>query len=64
VYLVRGGRPLRLPLDETIAVYAAEDAPPDVPAAPGSTLVARHEMWLAGLPYLTMHYQIRRRSPA
>ncbi len=64
VYLVRRGRPLRLPLDETIAVYAAEDAPPDLPAAPGSTLVARHEMWLAGLPYLTMHYQIRRRSPA
>jgi len=62
VYLVRRGRPWRLPLDETISVYAAEDAPPDVPAAAGSTLVARHEMWLAGVPYLTMHYQIRRRG--
>lgn len=64
VYLVRRGHPLRLPLDETIAVYDAAGAPPDVPAAEGSTLVARHEMWLAGIPYLTMHYQIRRRRPA
>lgn len=64
VYLVRRGRPLRTPLDETIAVYDAANAPPDVPAAEGSSLVARHEMWLAGVPYLTMHYQIRRRRPA
>lgn len=64
VYLVRRGRPWRTPLDETIAVYDAANAPVDVPAAAGSTLVARHEMWLAGVPYLTMHYQIRRRRPA
>lgn len=64
VYLVRSGRPWRLPLDETIAVYAADQAPADLPAAEGSTLIARHQMWLAGIPYLTMHYQIRRRPTA
>lgn len=62
VYIVSRGCPLRLPLDETISVYAAKDAPPDIPAQPRTTLVARHEMWLFGVPYLTMHYQIRRRS--
>lgn len=62
VYLVRQGHPWRLPLDETITVYEASAAPSDLPAAPGSVLVARHEMWLAGLRYLTMHYQIRRRG--
>ncbi|MBV1859515.1 MAG: YndJ family protein [Nannocystaceae bacterium] len=64
VYLVRSGRPWRLPLDETIVVYTADQAPANLPVAEGSTLVARHRMWLAGIPYLTMHYQIRRRPSA
>lgn len=61
VYLVRNGKPFRLPLDETISVYAAEDAPPDLSPA-NATLVARHDMWFLGIPYLTMNYQIRRRG--
>ncbi len=55
------GRPL-WSMDEMVRFHGITnaDAPPDVPAAEDSTLVARHEMWLAGVPYLTMHYQIRR----
>lgn len=33
-------------------------------AAEGSPLVARDEMWLAGVPYLTIHNQICRRRRA
>jgi len=46
------------------SVYTAEEAPADLTAAEGSTLVARHQMWLAGIPDLTMHDQIRRNPSA
>ena len=62
VYLVARGRPLRLPLDETISVYAASAAPPDLAPADDACLVARHEMWCFGLCYLSLRYQICRRG--
>lgn len=62
VYLVRSGRAWRLPLDETISVYSADAPPEGLVAEPKSVLVARHELWCAGLRYLTMHYQIRRKG--
>lgn len=52
VYLGLGGRPLRLPLDETIHVRPGDAA---------ETLTATHAMWLAGVPYLTLSYRIWRR---
>jgi hypothetical protein len=62
VYLVVGGRPWRLPLDETITLYPANQAPADLPVQSASVLVARHEMWFCGLNYLNLAYQIRRVS--
>ena len=55
VYLVWRGRPLRLPLDETIRVH---------PSAGGQELSAVHEMWFCGLPSLTLRYRIWRRQPS
>ncbi len=64
IYLVaRGfGRcwPLRLPLSETVRVWTTRDpdAPADLRAAApaGATTIARHDLWLAGLHYLTLDY--------
>jgi len=50
VYLVVAGRGLRLPLDETIDVW---------PNADGS-LAAIHDMWLFGIRYLRLEYQLAR----
>lgn len=50
VYLVAAGRGLRLPLDETIDVW---------PNADGS-LEAIHDMWLFGIRYLRLEYQLSR----
>jgi hypothetical protein len=52
--------PLRLPLAETIAVWTHSDpaAPADLRALapPGATSIARHDLWLCGLHYLTLDY--------
>jgi hypothetical protein len=60
VYLVRGKKPWRLPLDETIWVFPASEPPDDIEPEPDAVLVARHVMWCFGLRYATLTYQIRR----
>lgn len=63
--VVRVGRwrlPIRLPLSETIDVWAADDpaAPPDLRAwAAGYSTVARHDLWLFGIHYLRLDYGMR-----
>jgi hypothetical protein len=54
--------PIRLPLSETIDVWTADDpaAPADLRAwAAGYTTVARHDLWLFGLHYLSLDYGMR-----
>lgn len=54
-----------LPMAQRFRVYSA-DAPeaPDVPefawGESGTALVATHEMWVLGIPFLTVEYAIRR----
>jgi hypothetical protein len=52
--------PLRLPLAETIRVWTRDDAaaPSELRdlAPPGATSIARHDLWLCGLHYLTLDY--------
>jgi hypothetical protein len=50
VYLVVSGRGLRLPLDETIDVWANADG----------SLGAIHDMWIFGIRYLRLDYQLFR----
>lgn len=62
IWLVLGGLPLRLPLNETIDVWTVDD--PDAPAelrtwADGYTTIARHDLWLFGVHYLTLDYAMR-----
>jgi hypothetical protein len=48
---------VRLPINETISVWSAEQGVN--PAAPtATTVVARHDMWLLGIPFLVLHYFI------
>jgi hypothetical protein len=56
IYLARGSSPFRLPMDETITVWPASASEREA----GSCLEARHDMWLFGLRFLTLHYRIRR----
>lgn len=67
--VLRPGRrraPLKLPMAETIEVWPTGD--PAVPgtlaaAAPvGATVVARHRIWLLGLPFLALDYVITDRA--
>ncbi len=58
IYLAIGASPYRLPMDETITVMPATGTA----LSAGRTLEARHDMWLLGLRFLTLHYRIRRRS--
>jgi hypothetical protein len=66
--VLRAGRwrlPIRLPLSETIDVWAAGDpaAPPELCAwAAGCSTVARHDLWLLGVHYLRLEYGIRPRA--
>ena len=64
VYLTTHGRGLRLPMNETIRVWPRghELSPLPLPCPPGSShaLVARHEVWLAGLRLLTLDYTMYR----
>lgn len=56
---------LRLPMSETIEVWTADDR--SAPEAlrqwgRGWQLLARHRLWICGLPYLTLDYAMRRRA--
>jgi hypothetical protein len=56
--------PIRLPLSETIDVWAAGDpaAPPELRAwAAGYSTIARHDLWLFGIHYLSLEYGMRPR---
>jgi hypothetical protein len=62
IWLVMLGVALRLPLNETIDVWTVDD--PDAPAdlrawADGYTTIARHDLWLFGVHYLTLDYAMR-----
>lgn len=66
VYFVNRLLPVRLPLNETITVWAAakRDAPFDVAFTTENVRVlARHEMWLCGLKFLELDYEIFPREP-
>ncbi|MBZ0231694.1 MAG: hypothetical protein K8M05_05040, partial [Deltaproteobacteria bacterium] len=59
--------PLRLPLAETIAVWTRDDpaAPAELRALapPGATSIARHDLWLCGVHYLTLDYAMTPLTP-
>jgi len=62
VYFANRVLPVRLPLNETIRVWTpgmagipvAMERPPNTPV----TVVARHDLWLFGMQYLTLDYYI------
>jgi hypothetical protein len=72
VYLVTSWLPVRLPINETIRVWTADDTssnpstigsriadaiaakPADLPV----TVIAKHDMWLFGIRFLTLNYYI------
>jgi hypothetical protein len=61
VYFVNRFLPIRLPTQETIRVWAA--GTPGIPASlerwsGTATLVARHDVWLFGVRFLTLDYRI------
>lgn len=61
VYFANRLLPVRLPINETITVWAADkkDAPFNVPITTENVRVlARHEMWLCGLKFLELDYEI------
>ncbi len=67
-YVARVGRwtaPIRLPLSEVIDVWTADDpaAPADLRAATpaGFTTIARHQVWLCGVRFVTLDYAMRPR---
>jgi hypothetical protein len=61
--VARGLGAVRLPMHETIRVWAASTRLPphaiDTTEMPGATVLARHELWLLGIRYLTLDYVIR-----
>ena len=61
VYFANRLLPVRLPINETITVWAVDkkDAPFNVPVTNANVLVlARHEMWLFGIKFLELDYEI------
>jgi YndJ-like protein len=61
VYFANRLLPVRLPINETITVWAAnmKDAPFDIPVSmKDSKVLARHEMWLFGIKFLELDYEI------
>jgi hypothetical protein len=62
VYFANRLVPVRLPIDETIRVWPAATAPDSFPKAlkaPAEvSVVARHEIWLFSIKFLTLHYAI------
>ena len=64
-FVARGLGALRLPMHETVRVWGASTRVPphaiNATELPGATVLARHELWLLGLRYLTLDYVIRPR---
>ncbi|MBA3805744.1 MAG: YndJ family protein [Acidobacteria bacterium] len=61
VYFSNRLLPVRLPINETITVWAIDkkDAPFNVPVTTANVVVlARHEMWLFGIKFLELDYEI------
>jgi hypothetical protein len=61
VYFANRLLPVRLPINETITVWAVgvKDAPFDIPVSmKNSKVMARHEMWLCGIKFLELDYEI------
>lgn len=61
VYFANRLLPVRLPINETITVWAVDkrDAPFDVRVTTANVRVlARHEMWLFGIKFLELDYEI------
>ncbi len=58
VYFMNQLLPIRLPINETIRVWpaTAADSPIDRDKEPQATVVARHEMWIFGIKFLTLDY--------
>jgi hypothetical protein len=62
VYFVNPLLPIRLPINETIRVWSVSMK--DVPFAPSNqmegkaTVLARHDMWLCGIKFLELDYEI------
>jgi len=60
IYLVTPILPVRLPIDETILVWRANNE--TRPERRDKVLEARHDMWLFGILYLKLRYAIRHRQ--
>jgi hypothetical protein len=61
VYFANPLLPVRLPIDETIRVWPrnAEGCPVgDEGSCPDATVVARHDIWIFGLRFLTLDYWV------
>ena len=64
IWLTLLGVPIRLPLTEAIDVWTVDDptTPAELRAWAGDfTTVARHDLWLFGIRYLTLDYAMRMR---
>ncbi|HEY8814764.1 MAG TPA: YndJ family protein [Candidatus Dormibacteraeota bacterium] len=57
VYFANPLLPVRLPINETIAVWPSDRGSP-----PGPQAIAHHDIWIIGLPALTLRYKITRHS--
>lgn len=60
VYFVTRLLPIRLPINETIDVYSMpyDKIPQDASYQDKAIVFARHQMWLFGVKFLTLHYFI------
>ncbi|HYY56221.1 MAG TPA: hypothetical protein VE842_02760, partial [Pyrinomonadaceae bacterium] len=61
VYFANRLLPVRLPINETITVWPADskDAPVEIVRSTEKVkLLARHEMWIFGMKFLELHYEI------
>jgi hypothetical protein len=62
VYFSTSHLSIRLPMNETISVWAADAAEAEerfeLSAPPNTTVVARHDMWLLGMAFLSLYYFI------
>ncbi len=59
VYLATRFGALRLPIDETVCVWSArhgDDGIAPLKAAQGTTVFARHSMWMLGMRFLVIDY--------
>lgn len=60
VYFVNKLLPIRIPINETIRVWVGDGLEPNSPSflTLPSHIQARHDMWLFGIQFLTLHYFI------